>query len=233
MRGKRQALLGGPARLAAVSLSTLVAAVVLMPGAAQASPSYPEAVLLVSGFETETPFTSASPSCDGKEGSEWNPQDPPASPPVGIAHALNQAGYNVFTAPVSKGGTTAPITPPMVCAGKGEPVPQENMDVVIDSNGDTAANGAALANLIAFLRDSYGVTDLHLLGHSDGGLWSRAGITQDSAYRGVTIHSFTTLGTPTPARTSPIWRSSSTTAGAISATRSSSASATCWSRWPD
>ena len=196
MRGTRKAWFGGPARFAAVFLPALVTAAVLVPGTAQASPSYPEAVLLVSGFETESPYTSASSACAGKEGSEWNPPVPQGAEQVGIAHALRLAGYNVFTAPVSKGGTTAPITPPMVCTGTGEPVPKKNMNMVIDSNGGTAANGAALAKLIAFLRDSYGVTDLHLLGHSDGGLWSRAGITKDSAYRGVTIQSLTTLGTP-------------------------------------
>ncbi len=188
------------ARLAATAASMLVAAIVLMPSTAQASPAYPEAVLLVSGFETNspytTPYTSSNPAltCDGKEGSEWNPQNPKADPPVGIAYALKQAGYNVFTAPVSKGGGTAPITPPMVCTGPGEPVPLE--DTVIDSNGGTAANGIALAKLIAFIRDEYGVTDLHIVGHSDGGLWSRSGITQNEAYAGVTVQSLTTLGTP-------------------------------------
>jgi triacylglycerol lipase len=192
--------LGGRAGLAAASLSMLVAAVVLAHSSAQASTSYPEAVLLVSGFETNSPFTSpyTSPNpaltCDGKEGSEWNPQKPEADPPVGIAYALKQAGYDVFTAPVSKGGGTAPITPPMVCTGPGEPVPKR--DTVINSNGGTAANGIALANLVAFLRDNYGVTDLHVVGHSDGGLWSRSGITQNAAYAGVTIQSLTTLGTP-------------------------------------
>src|SRR5262249_19078088 len=35
-----------------------------------------------------------------------------------------------------------------------------------------------------------------LVGHSDGGLWSRAAITQQSNYPGVTVTSLTTLGTP-------------------------------------
>ena len=196
MGGKRKTGIGSTARSAGISLSMLVAAILLLPGTAQASPSYPEAVLLVSGFETESPYTSASSACAGKEGSEWNPPVPTGAEQVGVAHALRLAGYNVFTAPVDKGGTTAPITPPLACAGKGEPLPDPKSNVVISSNGGTADNGVALANLIAFLRDRYGVTDLHVVGHSDGGLWSRSGITQNAAYAGVNIQSLTTLGTP-------------------------------------
>lgn len=194
MQGMDKQGLGGSARLAALALSMLVAAIVLTPSAAQAAPSYPEAVLLVSGFETDSPYTTPAKLCDGKEGSEWNPQKPKADPPVGIAYALKQAGHEVFTAPVIKGGGTAPITPPTACAGHGETLP--NQSTVIDSNGGTAANGIALANLIAFIRDEYGVSYLHIVGHSDGGLWSRSGITQNSDYAGVTVQSLTTLGTP-------------------------------------
>lgn len=68
--------------------------------------------------------------------------------------------------------------------------------MTIDTNGGTDANGRALAELIAFLRDDYGVERLHLVAHSDGGLWSRAALTQSAAYRGVEIESLTTLGTP-------------------------------------
>jgi hypothetical protein len=176
---------GGFMRLATVSLLVLVAsiAVLAQPAAVEAAPPYPEAVLLVSGFETETPFSTPAPTCNGKEGSEWNP-------PGGIARALKGAGNDVFTAPVSKTNTPVPAS----CAGAGEPLPSAGM--VIDSNGGTDANGGALAELIAFLRDSYGISDLHIVAHSEGGLWSRAGITQNAAYAGVTIQSVTTLGTP-------------------------------------
>ncbi len=79
---------------------------------------------------------------------------------------------------MTKSGGAVPTPFPQ----SGEPLPDGSM--VIDSNGETDANGAALAELIAFLRDSYGVTNVHLVGHSDGGLWSRAGITQNAAYAG-------------------------------------------------
>ena len=34
---------------------------------AEAAPAYPKAVLLVSGFETKTPFSTPDPTCRGKE----------------------------------------------------------------------------------------------------------------------------------------------------------------------
>ena len=58
---------GGFMRLATVSLLVLVAsiAVLAQPAAVEAAPPYPEAVLLVSGFETETPFSTPAPTCNG------------------------------------------------------------------------------------------------------------------------------------------------------------------------
>jgi len=153
-----------------------------IPASAPAA-TYPDAVLLVSGFDTASPFTTPDPSCDGKEGPEWEPAG-------GIAKTLKPAGLNVFTAPVRQTGGSLP--PP--CSGAGELLPPDS--AVIDSNGETDANGMALANLIAFLHDSYGVDRLQIVGHSDGGLWSRSAITQDAAYAGLDIVSLTTLGTP-------------------------------------
>ncbi len=168
------------------------AAHAVAPARAGAAPPYPTAVLLVSGFQTESPFSTPAINCKGKEGGEWNPPGPNRTTP-GIAPTLKAAGYEVFTAPVNK--ATGGVTPlPPLCAGPGEQKPTGSM--VITSNGATKPNGLALGNLIDFLHDSYGVENLHLVGHSDGGLWSRSAITQNSTYPGVTIPSLTTLGTP-------------------------------------
>jgi triacylglycerol lipase len=182
-----------PVRRAVLSLIALAALIAVMPAAAaKAAPPYPEAVLLVSGFETESPYSTPAAECVGQEGSEWNPPGFPAeSTPEGLAPVLKQAGNRVFTAPVTKSTTPLPAT----CSGPGEPLPDFDT-MTITSNGDTNANGAALARLIAFLQDEYGVEELRLVGHSDGGLWSRAALTQNEAYLGLEIPSFTTLGTP-------------------------------------
>jgi pimeloyl-ACP methyl ester carboxylesterase len=88
--------------------------------------------------------------------------------------------------------TGEPLLAP--CTGPGEAAPPDT--AVINSNGELDANGLAVANLIGFMRDAYGVEKLHLVGHSDGGLWSRSAITQDSGYAGLEVLSLTTLGTP-------------------------------------
>jgi pimeloyl-ACP methyl ester carboxylesterase len=88
--------------------------------------------------------------------------------------------------------TGEPLVAP--CTGPGEAAPPDT--AVINSNGELDDNGLALANLIGFMRDTYGVEKLHLVGHSDGGLWSRSAITQDGGYIGLEVLSLTTLGTP-------------------------------------
>lgn len=166
--------------LSAVALAATCA--LALAASAGAATQYPEAVVLVSGFDTQTPFTTPDPSCDGKEGEAW-------SPATGVAATLKAAGRKVFTAPVrqSESGGLEPCSPD----GPAPPLAD-----YVDSNGEVDANGEALAGFVAFLRDEYGVRRLQLVGHSDGGLWSRSAITQDSAYEGVAIRSLTTLGTP-------------------------------------
>jgi triacylglycerol lipase len=153
----------------------------VLAGSAQASP----AVVLVSGFDTTTPFSTSAPSCAGQEGETW-------SPPTGVAAALKQAGYTVFTAPTLQSETT----PPAPCLGQGQVAPPAA--ATIDTNGDIDANGRALIALFQFLATNYGVTSVQLVGHSDGGLWSRSAIAQMDANAGdpLTVQSLTTMGTP-------------------------------------
>lgn len=147
----------------------------LMPAAAAAAP----AVVFVSGLSSVTSFTNATPECAGKEGDTWNsPDGPPA--------AVRAAGRQVFTAPAGEGAKA-----PAPC---GTPAPPAS--VTIDSGGDADANGAALQNFLAFLKAEYGVTQVQLVAHSDGGIWSRAAITQSAGGSGPEILSLTTLGTP-------------------------------------
>lgn len=143
------------------------------------------AVVLVSGFDTTTPFSTSAPNCAGKEGPTW-------SPSTGVAAALKQAGYAAFTAPVLQSDTPAP--PP--CLGPGQSAPPPT--ATIHSNGELDANGRALIALFQFLATTYGVTSVQLVGHSDGGLWSRSAITQMDANPSdpLTVQSLTTLGTP-------------------------------------
>jgi triacylglycerol lipase len=141
-----------------------------------------DAVVLVSGFTTSTPFSTSAAGCAGKEGSTWSPN---------VAPTLKKTGLTVFTAPE---GEAAKAPTPCVGAGQAAPDPSTT---TIDTGGDADTNGKALAAFLAFLRDQYGVTTVQLVGHSDGGIWSRAALTQSGAYgNGLTVQSLTTLGTP-------------------------------------
>jgi pimeloyl-ACP methyl ester carboxylesterase len=177
------ARIGGGARVgkrlrARVGLCVALAAFAVALGAARAAQAI-DAIVLVSGFSSSQPFSSSTPACAGQEGAAFSPN---------VAPTLKAAGLIVFTAPE---GQEANAPPP--CTGGGPAPPS---DTVIDTSGDLDENGGALARLIAFLRDAYGVTSVQLVGHSDGGLWSRAAIAQDSAYAGVRIQSLNTVASP-------------------------------------
>jgi triacylglycerol lipase len=152
-------------------------------GAAAATPTYPDAVVMVSGYNSASSFTTPDPSCEGQEGDTWSNPDGPAA-------ALRAAGFQVFTAPVKHGSD--PLGAP--CAPGAAPVPPAADS--IDSYGDNDVNGAAFASFLAFLRDQYGVQTVQLVAHSDGGNWSRSAMTQDGAFNGLAVESLTTLGTP-------------------------------------
>ena len=146
--------------------------------------SYTDAVVLVSGFTTSTPFTTPDPSCVGAEGSSW-------SSPDGVGSALKDSGHDVFTAPTtsSAGGLPAP------CLGESSAAPGPTE--TIDSDGEADNNGRALALFLKFLGKQYGVERVQLVGHSDGGLWSRAAITRSNKFSSfLDVRSLTTLGTP-------------------------------------
>jgi triacylglycerol lipase len=151
-----------------------------MPATALAS----SAVVLVSGFNTTTPFTVPLASCATQAGPTWGAATGPAA-------SLRAAGEQVFTAPIANGGGS----PGPPCTAPGGAVPPAAD--VIDSNGEVDANGAALMGFLQFLSSHYGVSSVSVVGHSDGGLWSRSAITQLRAGgAGPTVQSLTTLGTP-------------------------------------
>ena len=143
-------------------------------------------MVLVSGFTTSTPFSTPAANCAGMEGDTWS---------LSVAPALKAAGYQVFTAPEGPNSDgSAPGNAPSPCVGPGQQAPPP--DVTVNTGGDVDDNGQFLGQFLAFLNQDFGVTDVQLVGHSDGGIWSRSAINQPANYPGVTITSLTTLGTP-------------------------------------
>lgn len=78
----------------------------------------------------------------------------------------------------------------------------ESMTIL--STGDWNAGGERLARFLSYLRTEYGITDVDLVGHSNGGMWSRAAIKvlkeTDSP---IKVRSLTTLSAPHTGATPP------------------------------
>lgn len=157
-----------------------------------AAVSESRAVVIMSGGGAVSPFTTPDQACSSEEGfySAGNSD-------TALRDYLLARGKQVYTAPAMvPWGTVAEPDPTSFAPFKDCPITlPESMTVM--SAGDIDAAGEKLARFINFLFTDYGVTDVDLVGHSNGGLFSRAAIrilrqTQSP----VTIRSLTTLGTP-------------------------------------
>ena len=175
-------------RLWRLGLVGLVAALMfagLAPKSRAAGAAGPDAVVLVSGITTTTPFTSPGAVCTGTypRGSTWTFD--------GAQFAA--AGYKVYTAPVNYGA--GPVTPdPPSFSGCPSQLPAS---MTINSRGDIYANARALASFIAYLHSQFGVNTVRFVAHSYGGLWTRGAMRlAASEFPAVQVQSITTLGTP-------------------------------------
>jgi triacylglycerol lipase len=161
------------------------AAVLGLASTAQAATPPPDAVVLVSGITTTTPFTAPQAQCSGQypRGETWSVD--------GARFAAR--GYRVYTAPVSYGAGAVQPDPPKF---SGCPT-QLPASMTINSRGDIYADAQALASFLAYLHSQYGVNTVRVVAHSYGGLWTRGAMRLASAvFPGVTVQSITTLGTP-------------------------------------
>lgn len=154
-----------------------VASLLLLASPTQAAQPANQAVVLVSGINSPQPFSTPVPGCAGQEGSIFGPF---------VAPSLKQQGFNVYTVPENKGSQTFPPcggTPPA--------------SAYIDVTEGIDVNGQALANFLAYLNQTFGITEVQLVTHSFGAIWSRSAITQSGAYTAnVKIDSLITLGGP-------------------------------------
>ncbi|MGH7910222.1 MAG: esterase/lipase family protein [Candidatus Dormibacteraceae bacterium] len=157
------------------------------PTAPQAPPAPPtvngEAVVLVSGFTTTTPFTTPAETCQGTT---------PEASMTFLAQTLRADGEPLYTAPVNEGPGPVKEQAPYF-----SDCPRLPADLTIDSLGDVNADGSALARFVDYLHATYGVDDVRFVGHSDGGIWSRAAVAAlKSSASQVHVLSVTTLDTP-------------------------------------
>ncbi|BBY65275.1 hypothetical protein MHEL_35180 [Mycolicibacterium helvum] len=145
------------------------------------------AVVIVSGGDATSPFTAPDQAC--ATGLAAGNTD------TALREFLLGKGYAVYTSPAMAGrGQVTDQTgfgPFGVC-----PVTlPENMTVNSQGSIDTA--GEHLARFLNWLHTDKGVNEVDLVGHSMGGLYSRAAIrVLTSTNSPVKVRSLTTLGTP-------------------------------------
>lgn len=151
------------------------------------SPSANEAVVVVSGFAAQSPFTTPTEACTS--GLAAGLSD------TGLREALLAAGYNVYTSPAQVG--TGQITR---FDGQGPfsdcptPLPE---DLTVNALEPIDASGKRLSAFINYLNSEYGVDTVDIVAHSMGGLFSRSAIKAiKDGGSPVTVRSFVTIGTP-------------------------------------
>lgn len=145
------------------------------------------AVVIVSGGDATTPYTDPDHAC--ATGLAAGNTD------TALRQFLLSKGYTVYTSPAMAGrGQVVDQTgfgPFGVC-----PVTlPENMTV--DSTGSIDTAGEHLARFLNWLHTDKGVNEVDFVGHSMGGLYSRAAIrVLASTNSPIKVRSLTTIGTP-------------------------------------
>ena len=144
-------------------------------------------MVIVSGGDAESPFTTPSAAC--ATGLAAGNTD------TALREHLLAAGFTVFTSPAKEGPGQIESSPGFGGFAGGPPALPASMTV--NAVGDIDEAGQALANFLSYLHESHGVAELDLVGHSMGGLFSRAAI-RVLAERATPIHirTLVTIGTP-------------------------------------
>lgn len=164
----------------------LMMSLVVPIGDAAAAPAA-HAVVIVSGGAAVSPFTTPQHAC--ASGLAAGNTD------TALRRDLLDAGYTVYTSPAMAG--RGPVTDQSgFGAFGGCPITlPENMTV--DSTASIDLAGEHLARFLAYLHDTRGVDVVDVVGHSMGGLYSRAAFrVLQGLGSPVRIRSLTTLGTP-------------------------------------
>ena len=164
----------------------LLMAMVVPTGSAAAGPPG-HAVIIVSGGDAVSPFTTPQQAC--ASGLAAGNTD------TALRRHLLDAGYPVYTSPAMAG--RGPVTDQGGFGAFGDcPITlPENMTV--DSTASIDLAGEHLARFLTYLHDTRGVDVVDVVGHSMGGLYSRAAFrVLQGLGSPVRIRSLTTLGTP-------------------------------------
>ncbi len=176
----------------AVGLSLALVGCSTTPSSDTSPASENRAVVLVTGGALVTPFTTPTAACKDGDGflSAGNTN-------TALRTFLLAEGKQVYTAPAMNNWGPVQEPSPDSLGPFTDCPPQLPESMTILTTGDLNAGGERLARFINYLHTEYGITDVDLVGHSNGGLWSRAAIkVLKDTNAPVTVRSLTTLGTP-------------------------------------
>ncbi len=163
------------------------------------APKKNRAVVLVSGGAIRSPFTTPTQACKDGDGflAAGNTN-------TALRKYLLDKGKQVYTAPAMEIWGTVK-EPPNNSIGPftGCPI-QLPESMTIMSTGDWNAGGERLARFLSYLYAQYGITDVDLVGHSNGGMWSRAAIkVLKETNSPIRVNSLTSISTPHTGATPP------------------------------
>jgi triacylglycerol lipase len=182
---------GEPTMRACALTATVFATMLALAGCGsdrgEDKPPEGHAVVIVSGGDATSPFTTPEQAC--ATGLAAGNTD------TAMREFLLEQGYTVYTSPAMAG--RGPVTPQTGFGPFADcPVTlPENMTVNSTGSIDTA--GEHLARFLTYLHTDNGVNEVDLVGHSMGGLYSRAAIRVLSTTGSpVRVRSLTTVGTP-------------------------------------
>jgi len=171
----------------AAAVATVVATLPSGCGKASVTRAAPHTVVIVSGGDATSPFTTSDQAC--ATGLAAGNTD------TAIREYLLKQGYTVFTSPAM--------------AGRGQVVDQTGFgafgvcpitlpeSMTVNSTGSIDTAGEHLARFLTYLHSDKGVGDVDLIAHSMGGLYARSAIRVLSTTNApVHVRSLTTIGTP-------------------------------------
>lgn len=145
------------------------------------------AVVIVSGGGAISPFTTPTAGCGTGLSA--------GSTDTGLREGLLAEGFAVYTSPANVGNK--PVTHDPDFGGFTDPPEVLPVELTVNAVGQIDTAGDRLAAFLTFLAEREGLTRVHLVAHSMGGLFSRAAIRM-LREQGSTLQiaSLTTLGTP-------------------------------------
>lgn len=157
------------------------------PTSSPSASSNGHAVVVVSGFAAQSPFTTPTQGCTSGA--------PAGLSDSGLRASLLKAGYQVYTSPAQIGtGQISSFTGPGAFSNCPTALPES---MTVNAIAPIDEGGTKLSTFINYLNAQYGVTSVDIVAHSMGGLFSRSGIKslKDNA-SAVAVRSFITIGTP-------------------------------------